>query len=540
MLTALAMQMTANAQRGVLLGTVWDSAHHYVLPAASVVVFNADSVMQQYTLSDAVGGFRLSKLPTDQRLYMIVSYTGYKPIRKYFIIRSPDTVFNFNRVNLHRSDKDQLDEVVVKAIIPVRMNGDTLEFNADAFTLEKNAVVEDLLRKLPGVTLWGDGTITVNGRKVNQVTVDGKPFFGGETKIATQNLDKTAVDKIQVYKLENWSNPLDSIYNVNIKLKADKKTGHFGKVAAGAGTQSTYEGDLSINRYSPQIQAGVAGNINNINKNAGDIGTLLRNSTFKGSGTNTDYLTNFSLPGENRTQALGYILQYDFLPLADYRRNNLLKSDYFFTNDRNETDQHTLALITPALNNLLTRQNSNTRFNIDERHKFKSDYNRREVGWNFFANADGNYHRSRFRNIDTGAVTNSQQELVSTASSAKEGAVDKKTLLFNIGMDHQREEPLARYKGMHLSYTLAYDNNESNRRERTAFTSYLNAAENRLFNRRYDHSGQRVANTVDLNLTNLGSLLFGPLFGVRPDVLVGISARGLYHTAAYWTKNRLY
>ncbi|QEC73518.1 Plug domain-containing protein [Arachidicoccus ginsenosidivorans] len=104
------------------------------------------------------------------------------------------------------------------------MNGDTLEFNADAFHLDPNAVAEDLLRKLPGVVVWGDGTITVHGREVSRVLVNGKPFFGGDTKVATQNLPKKAVEKVQVYQQsKNKDNPLDSITEVNIQLKKAKR-----------------------------------------------------------------------------------------------------------------------------------------------------------------------------------------------------------------------------------------------------------------------------------------------------------------------------
>ncbi|MCH5600512.1 hypothetical protein [Niabella ginsengisoli] len=66
---------------------------------------------------------------------------------------------------------------MVKAVQPIRMNGDTLEINPDAFKLDSNAVVEDMLLRVPGLTVWGDGTITMNGRKLEKVYVDGKPFL---------------------------------------------------------------------------------------------------------------------------------------------------------------------------------------------------------------------------------------------------------------------------------------------------------------------------------------------------------------------------
>ncbi|MFX4351330.1 hypothetical protein ABTA28_19630, partial [Acinetobacter baumannii] len=79
---------------------------------------------------------------------------------------------------MYQKTDNEMDEVVVKAVQPIRMNGDTLEINPDAFKLDSNAVVEDMLMRVPGLTVWGDGTITMNGRKLEKVYVDGKPFFG--------------------------------------------------------------------------------------------------------------------------------------------------------------------------------------------------------------------------------------------------------------------------------------------------------------------------------------------------------------------------
>ncbi|MCH5687933.1 hypothetical protein LWM68_28910 [Niabella sp. W65] len=80
-------------------------------------------------------------------------------------------------LNMIQQEAGVLDEVIVKVVPPVRLNGDTLEFNADAFKLDSNAVVEDLFKRLPGLTIWGDGAITFNGRKILNVYVEGKPFL---------------------------------------------------------------------------------------------------------------------------------------------------------------------------------------------------------------------------------------------------------------------------------------------------------------------------------------------------------------------------
>ncbi|MFV0604983.1 MAG: hypothetical protein ACK5NK_03985 [Niabella sp.] len=128
-----------------------------------------------------------------------------------------------------------METVVVQSIPPVRMNGDKLEFNAGAFKMDVNATGEDWMRILPGLTIWGDGEITFNGKKIQSLLVDGKPFMGGETTVATQNLPKDALDKLQIYQQRNEKHPLDSTMFVNLKLKEDKKMGYFGKFGVGYG-----------------------------------------------------------------------------------------------------------------------------------------------------------------------------------------------------------------------------------------------------------------------------------------------------------------
>jgi len=97
-------------------------------------------------------------------------------------------------------DKSLLADVTVTASRPpVVVNGDTLEFNAEAFKTKPNAVVEDMLKKMPGVEVGSDGSIRVNGRLISRVLVNGKDFFNGDPKMATRNLPADALDKVQVF-----------------------------------------------------------------------------------------------------------------------------------------------------------------------------------------------------------------------------------------------------------------------------------------------------------------------------------------------------
>ncbi|MEM1124409.1 MAG: TonB-dependent receptor, partial [Bacteroidota bacterium] len=165
-----------------------------------------------------------------------------------------------------------LNTVEVKAdYVPLRIKKDTIEYNAAAFGTKPNAVVEDLLKKLPGVTVDRNGTIKAQGETVEKVLVDGKEFFGNDPKIATQNLPADAIDKVQVFDKKSDLAEFSGIEDgqdaktINLSLKEDKKKGYFGKVKGG-GSLDRYEGKLNVNRFGQKVQTSILGMFNNTNQ----------------------------------------------------------------------------------------------------------------------------------------------------------------------------------------------------------------------------------------------------------------------------------
>ena len=175
--------------------------------------------------------------------------------------------------NITMNDKFKvMDEVVVKnEAPPVTMINDTIQYNAGSFKTAPNSSVEQLLKKMPGIQVDKDGTVKAQGEKVQKVLVDGKEFFGNDPKIATKNLPADAVDKVQVYDKQSDQAQLtgfeDGNYEktINLKLKADKKKGVFGKVNAGGGTDGRYEGKFNVNSFKGARQMSAIGMGNNDN-----------------------------------------------------------------------------------------------------------------------------------------------------------------------------------------------------------------------------------------------------------------------------------
>ncbi len=262
----------ASAQ-GTLKGRIIDSTNKQPLSLATVTIFKAaDTAIITYRLSDSEGNFKVPGIPFDLNCRMVISFSGFGVYRKEFVISAADAVKDLGDIYM-MPDAKSLDEVLVIAERPpVIVKKDTIEFNASAFKTLPNALVEDLLKKLPGVQVDRDGNINVNGKAVNRILVDGKTFFGDDPKMATRNLPANVIDKVQVTddKDELMRNGDDNINNVgkviNITLKKGVKKGWFGKLYAGGGTDELYEAGGIANIYRDTLQLSVLGYANNLNR----------------------------------------------------------------------------------------------------------------------------------------------------------------------------------------------------------------------------------------------------------------------------------
>jgi hypothetical protein len=285
--------LTATAQTGAISGKLHDSASRKALAFATVTVFKAkDTAIVTYRLSNPDGEFKVGGLPLDVPLRAIITFSGYQAYRKEFTLTAANSTLNFDSVKLSTTSQ-MLDEVIVIAERPpVSMKHDTIEFNATAFKTLPNALVEDLLKKLPGVQVDADGNIMVNGKPVNRILVDGKTFFGEDPKMATRNLPANIIDKVQVVDdkeqlLRNGDDNLNNVGKVvNITLKKGVKKGWFGKVYAGGGSDERYEGGAIANIFRDTLQVSLLGYANNLNKPGFGYTDLLQTAGLERSNSN--------------------------------------------------------------------------------------------------------------------------------------------------------------------------------------------------------------------------------------------------------------
>jgi len=482
-------QTTDSLRNGTVKGVVTDSIYNFVLPATTVAVFrDSDSSIVKFTVPDEKGVFNISNLPVETPLHLILSHIGYKPVVKHFSISKHQPVKDFEKIEMIQEleGKDAtLDEVVVKARVPMRMNRDTIEFIADAFKLDSSSTVEDLIRTLPGFTIWGDGEITFNGKKINAVLLNGKPFLGGkDITLLTQNFPKNTVDRIQVYKQVNQLNPFDSTLEANVKLKDDKKRGHFGKIAAGYGTADRYTGSATFNRYDSKLQLSLTGGANNVNRMASSTDMLIRNSSYKEDGMNIELQPNFSLKGENRPINAGSKLQYVFLDQPTQLKTAILTNDIFVNSNVSGIKEVSNRKIFLTPDTILTQISEN-----DNRLKtVESDIS---IQLN---------KRSEFNSLGVGLLVNqnrSTRSLSSTSDQIKTDVGDvsfsrainneqKDTRSIRLNIDYINQSPFkSRFsKNIIASYSIWANQSKGNSKSRVEFSDFI---QNRIdvFDREY-------------------------------------------------------
>jgi hypothetical protein len=258
------------AQTGAVKGKLVDSTSQLLTNATVSVLVKKDSSLVNYTLSDSKGKFEIKNLAVGD-YHLFASFSGFEVYQKMFSVTADKRIVDLGTIIMQPEYKT-LTGVVVTDASPVKINGDTISFKANAFNNKPDATVEDVLKKIPGVQVQKDGSIKAMGEQVQKVYVDGKEFFGNDPKVATKNLTADMVDQIQVFddmseqarftKIDDGSRTK----SINIKLKKDRRKGDFGRIIAGVGTNSRYEGNFAYNRFRGDRRLSIVGSANNTNK----------------------------------------------------------------------------------------------------------------------------------------------------------------------------------------------------------------------------------------------------------------------------------
>ena len=340
--------LSTSAQDFQITGKLIDQEQKTPLEAATVVLETLqDSTVISYTISDRNGLFELSGKSNIQKANLFVTFVGYQSYEQQIDFTNERSI-NLGDIPLE-FQVESLGDVVVKGrAAPVVIKQDTLEFNAASFKTKPDATVEDLLKELPGAEVDADGQIRINGKPVNNILVNGKPFFGDDPTIATRNLTKELINKIQVVDTKTESEEFageqgdSENKTINITIDEDKNKGLFGRVAAGGGTDNRFEFAGIGNYFDNDLRFSLLGSGNNINSpgfSFGEIEKMFGNASYISVSSNG----GFNVGGRSFGMGQGIVNSRNAgMNFAnDFGEAIETSADYFYSgaNSFNETDR---------------------------------------------------------------------------------------------------------------------------------------------------------------------------------------------------------
>ena len=237
-------------QRGVeITGKVQEEATKTAIEQASVrLLLPKDSSMWGGVASNRDGSFRLVSVP-DGKYILNITYIGYEPLYRDIQVKGKPIRLG----TLMLQDGIQLATAVITGKAPeIVVRNDTTEYNADSFKVTEGSVLEDLLKKMPGVEVDNEGNVTVNGKEIKKIMVDGKEFFSDDPKIASKNLPAKMIDKVQVLDKKSDMAQMTGFDDgeeetiLNLTVKPGMKQGWFGNAYAGYGSHDRYEANAMV------------------------------------------------------------------------------------------------------------------------------------------------------------------------------------------------------------------------------------------------------------------------------------------------------
>ncbi len=342
---------TTNAQS--ISGTLQDASEKTPVSNATIELSSSDSSTSNLkSVSDAKGAFTFNLVPQGDYTLTATS-VGYETLVK--VISVSEGVNDLGTIGLSKGAKTLATVVINGEAPPVRQKNDTLEYSANQYKVNPDATSEDLIKKMPGVTVDQKGTVTAQGETVTKVTVDGRDFFGDDATATLRNLPSEVVDKIQVFdKLSDQAQLTgfddgNTTKSINIVTKKDMRNGNFGRVFAGYGTDSRYSGGGNVSFFNNARRISLVGLFNNVNQQNFSSQDLLGvtssnnrggggrrggggGGNFRGGGSSDNFLVG-QQNGISKTNAFGINYSDQWSKKVD------VTASYFFNNSNTNNDQ---------------------------------------------------------------------------------------------------------------------------------------------------------------------------------------------------------
>ncbi len=324
----------------------------------------------KYALSDAAGKAEIAGIPKGSYTFK-VEFISYKTYSKE-IVFGTDKVMDLGKVNLQEK-ANILEAVVVSAQgNPIVVKKDTIEYNAASFKTTDSDMLEQLLKKLPGIEIDSDGKITANGKEITKIMIDGKTFFLNDPQLATKNLPAKIIDKVKVVERKSEQAQFTGIDDgneetvIDLSIRPGMMNGWFGNIMGGYGTDDKYQAAAMLGNFTSKNQLTFIGNANNTNNRgfmdvAGSAMRSMRSSmgggrggvriggalmNFGGSGLTDSWMAGLNANTESKDKKLklgGSYLYSGSQTVSDessYRQNFLVDSTFNYS-QRSTSDDMT-------------------------------------------------------------------------------------------------------------------------------------------------------------------------------------------------------
>lgn len=358
--TCTTLSRAQNSKRITVTGTVIDGDDKSPIGQATVQLLSLpDSTMAVGNVTNNNGVFSIAARPG--KYVLKISFVGYLSQEKQLQLVAGKPTVNLGTVTLP-TDAIMLGEAVIVAEAPqVTVSEDTIGFNASAYRTPEGAMLEELVKKLPGAEIDEDGNIKINGKEVKKIMVDGKEFFGGDVKTGLKNLPVDMVEKLKTYDKKSDLARITGIDDgeeetvLDLTVKKGMNQGWFGNVDLAGGTEDRYMGRAMINRFYDKTQFSVIGSANNVNDqgfSGGGGGPRWRRS----NGLNATKMLGANFATETEKLELGGSVRYNYRDADMISRGN---SDDFLRNSYSNSNNH--------------NRNKTTDLNADFRMEWKPD-----------------------------------------------------------------------------------------------------------------------------------------------------------------------
>ncbi|KIC63485.1 outer membrane beta-barrel protein [Chryseobacterium taiwanense] len=445
-----------NGQKFSLDGKVLDFEKKPIENATVYLLKQKDSSVINYTSTNKEGKFSLKTNELNEP--SILKVDAEKLISYSKKLEKIDQSINLENIQLDKNQITDIEEVKITAS-PVKIKKDTIEFNANAIKVRPDSNIEELLKNISGVEIDNDGKITANGKEVDQIMINGKPFFDKDGKIALKNLPADIIKNIQITSTKTkeeeltGKTPKSENATINFTIDEKKNKGFLSRITAGYGSDERYDGSGFLSYFKDKTKISLLASSNNINSQgfssdevSDNMGRGGRNMQAGNSSTGIQKSTTIGL---NYSDKLSKEVEIDALGITRTSTNletaSKVSKTTFLPDSTLKTDSENNA------------ENESEQYSFNSSIKIKPD----TLSTIYFSPAFSHSKTTNFRKATS--TTWGNDELLNTSASTTNSNSENNSFSPNIHYSRKfKKKGRTLYTSLHTSITENKNNNLTN------------------------------------------------------------------------------